>query len=189
MFQASLSLASLLLGLLLYSSSGFQLPTRQKCLSKIATKNDDSLQYPSVSRRDWVAVSIATMLTSFTHPTSVLAVGKEEPAVAVVEPIRLATKTLQKLLDNWEDSIIGTLGAFETSGHFPPKRLPSYRLLTQFDLISLFHTLQSTNFLSFFVFQIAIMPTFPGSCWKPKISKSCWKRPAPLLYSTRASLS
>ena len=64
---------------------------------------------PDVSRRDWVAASIATATATAALLLPVdgraLAAEKEDSAT-IIASIRQAKKALQKLLDNWEESVI-----------------------------------------------------------------------------------
>ena len=64
-------------------------------------------QSKAISRRDWTAASIAAVTATLLSPaTASAAAEKEDPATTIIAPIRTATRTLQKLIDNWEDSVV-----------------------------------------------------------------------------------
>lgn len=60
-----------------------------------------------VSRREWAVVQVAlltssTTILSFPAPST----AATDPNEDIIGPIRLATKALQTLLDNWADSVV-----------------------------------------------------------------------------------
>lgn len=61
----------------------------------------------AVSRRDWVAASVATATVTLLLPVDSRALSAEpEDSATIIASIRQARKALQKLLDNWEESVI-----------------------------------------------------------------------------------
>lgn len=80
-----------------------------KTTSNAPIRVKQQIRQVSISRRDWTVASVAVVASALLAPQIASATTEEleaDPATAVIGQISLATKTLQKLLDNWEDSVI-----------------------------------------------------------------------------------